>query len=240
MGKYQPFVFQCSWLKWVHSQWCGLWHLRETSPAVIVSETVRFSTTSRARLRVGVCIATRRTLNRRGGFDLDHGMQEQEQSRVRSYQALQQLGHTHNETKEASWIRWPCRSFPEELEDRDTLFGFGHNSECLPLQRRTLTEVSTLKASWLYLMFTIICSRYPYVSHLICNAGVGSFTGINWPKAIWQICTDFMQAVTSPSYFFHTVGDLSVDGLGLIWQCNLFGHFCLVSLFHRHPLDRVN
>jgi 3-keto steroid reductase len=75
----------------------------------------------------------------------------------------------------------------------------------------------------------MICSRYPYVSHLICNAGVASMSGINWPKAIWQLCTDFLGAVTAPGYFYHTFGKLSTDGLGWVWQCNVFGHYCLVS-----------
>jgi 3-keto steroid reductase len=82
-------------------------------------------------------------------------------------------------------------------------------------------------------MSMIICSRYPYVSHLICNAGVANFVGISWPKAIWQVVTDFIGSMTAPIYFLYKDGGTSVDGLGWVWQCNVFGHYCLVSLFYQ-------
>lgn len=40
--------------------------------------------------------------------------------------------------------------------------------------------------------------------------------------------TDFIAAVTTPKYFLQRVGDVSQDGLGLVWQCNVFGHYVLV------------
>ena len=44
------------------------------------------------------------------------------------------------------------------------------------------------------------------------------------------MCTHFVEAVTSPNYFIHsTQGKTTVDGLGWVWQCNFFGHYCLVS-----------
>ncbi|KAH8112222.1 hypothetical protein DFH11DRAFT_1728728 [Phellopilus nigrolimitatus] len=41
-----------------------------------------------------------------------------------------------------------------------------------------------------------IKSKYSYVSHLVCNAGVASFTGYNWILCAKQLCTEFVAAVT--------------------------------------------
>ncbi|KAF8845589.1 NAD(P)-binding protein [Paxillus ammoniavirescens] len=72
-----------------------------------------------------------------------------------------------------------------------------------------------------------ISQTYPYVSHLICNAGVACFAQIDWLQAIWQLSTDFVSAVTTPRYYIQNTGDVSRDGLGWVWQCNVFGHYVL-------------
>lgn len=71
--------------------------------------------------------------------------------------------------------------------------------------------------------------RYPYVSHLICNAGCGAFNGINWPVAIKQCLTHPLVGVTVTEYKRQIPGRMSDDGLGYIWQCNVFSHYALVS-----------
>ena len=69
---------------------------------------------------------------------------------------------------------------------------------------------------------------YPYVSHLICNAGLACFKRIIWPLAFQQLLTNWISAVTTPRYYLQGVGDMSRDGLGWVWQCNVFGHYALV------------
>ncbi|CAE6396440.1 unnamed protein product [Rhizoctonia solani] len=69
--------------------------------------------------------------------------------------------------------------------------------------------------------------EFPYITHLILNAGVGDFVGINWPLAIWEVCTRFKTALTAPGYKIQATGKMSDDGLGWVWQCNVFGHFVL-------------
>lgn len=64
---------------------------------------------------------------------------------------------------------------------------------------------------------------------MVLNAGVGSFTGINWWRAVYEICTSFKTAVTAPSFKLQAVGEMSDDGLGWVWQCNVFGHYALVG-----------
>ncbi|KAF8835829.1 NAD(P)-binding protein [Paxillus ammoniavirescens] len=72
-----------------------------------------------------------------------------------------------------------------------------------------------------------ISQTYPYVSHLICNAGLAGFARIDWPLAIWQLLTDWATATTTARYCLQNTGDVSQDGLGWVWQCNVFGHYVL-------------
>lgn len=51
------------------------------------------------------------------------------------------------------------------------------------------------------------------------------------PRALRQLFLEsFVAGVTTPVYKLQRVGDLSDDGLGCIWQSNLFGHYVLVRL----------
>ncbi|KAF8629352.1 hypothetical protein AX15_003488 [Amanita polypyramis BW_CC] len=85
-----------------------------------------------------------------------------------------------------------------------------------------------------------VVSRYPYVSHLICNAGLASFDRIYWFSAIKQVILHPMNAVTRPTFYLQHKGEESVDGLGWVWQCNFFGHFVLFraieSLLSKSPI----
>lgn len=70
--------------------------------------------------------------------------------------------------------------------------------------------------------------RYPYVTDLICNAGLASFSHIHWPSFIIQLVTEPIVALTKPRFHRENQGELSVDGLGWVWQCNVFAHYCIV------------
>ncbi|KAF8075838.1 hypothetical protein FPV67DRAFT_1469452 [Lyophyllum atratum] len=72
-----------------------------------------------------------------------------------------------------------------------------------------------------------VSTKYPYISRLICNAGVASFACIDWVACFKQLFKEPMNAVTAPAFYFQHQGELSVDGLGWVWQCNLFGHYAL-------------
>ncbi|TFK56202.1 NAD(P)-binding protein [Heliocybe sulcata] len=84
-----------------------------------------------------------------------------------------------------------------------------------------------------------IMQNYPYVSHLICNAGVVDLIGLDWPQAVKEVLTNPVQAVTAPSFYKQSVGQMSDDGLGWVWQCNVFGHYVLyrtlLKSFHSVP-----
>lgn len=78
----------------------------------------------------------------------------------------------------------------------------------------------------------ILCgSRYPYVSHLICNAGAAFFGLVDILGAIRSfIYNGISVSITVPSYKVQSVGLVDKDGLGTIWHSNLFGHYLMVSV----------
>lgn len=80
----------------------------------------------------------------------------------------------------------------------------------------------------------------PKLDVVICNAGIGGWTGINWPLAIWNILRRWKTAVTWPTYKLSGVGWVakpqlpSVDGkaqeeplMGEVFCANFFGHYLL-------------
>ncbi|KAF9224356.1 NAD(P)-binding protein [Gyrodon lividus] len=90
--------------------------------------------------------------------------------------------------------------------------------------------IHTVDLSYIQSVFRFadeISQTYPYVSHLICNAGVACFAQIDWLLAVWYLLTDWVSAVTTPRYYIQSTGDVSQDGLGWVWQCNVFGHYVL-------------
>ncbi|KAH9024502.1 NAD(P)-binding protein [Lactarius pseudohatsudake] len=77
-----------------------------------------------------------------------------------------------------------------------------------------------------------VARTYPYVSHLVCNAGVAPFLRISWPLVFRQFFEDLFQLnlfefVTHPRYNIQRTGIMSDDGLGWAWQCNVFGHYVI-------------
>lgn len=78
----------------------------------------------------------------------------------------------------------------------------------------------------------LVDDRVPYVSHLVCNAGVASFSGMDWLACIKQLLASPMSAITAPGFYLQHTGEISVDNLGWVWQSNVFGHFVLVHFPH--------
>lgn len=75
----------------------------------------------------------------------------------------------------------------------------------------------------------LVRSRYPYVTHLVLNAGSSSWIGMNYLHATWMTLTSFRHAVTWPAYKMQRAGDKSDDGFGWVWQCNVGAHYVLVK-----------
>ena len=81
--------------------------------------------------------------------------------------------------------------------------------------------------------------RYPYVSHLVCNAGVAPFLRISWPLFLQQFLQDTcrlkpFEFAVHPRFNIQRTSIMSEDGLGWAWQCNVFGHYIIVR-FISHP-----
>lgn len=92
-----------------------------------------------------------------------------------------------------------------------------------------------------------LCKRLrqttPKLDAVICNAGIGGWTDLNWPLAVWKILTDWKSAVTFPTFKLSAVGwrakpqipSSSGEGgkkveeppLGEVFCANFFGHYLL-------------
>lgn len=58
-----------------------------------------------------------------------------------------------------------------------------------------------------------------------------------------------MAAMTTPKFYTQSWGELSQDGYGFTWQCNVFGHYTLVRMhyftqrlmlnIHVHTVPRI-
>lgn len=68
---------------------------------------------------------------------------------------------------------------------------------------------------------------YPYVSHLICNAGVATYKHLDIGIFLMQCLESPLKAVQYPAFNVQKAGVTSGDGLGFVWQCNVFGHYVL-------------
>ncbi|CUM68500.1 uncharacterized protein PRCAT00006225001 [Priceomyces carsonii] len=70
--------------------------------------------------------------------------------------------------------------------------------------------------------------KYSRIDYLFINAAQGVYSGINWPQAFVEIFKNPVEGVTNPTYKTQRVGVKSSDGLGLVFQANVFGPFYLV------------
>ncbi len=101
--------------------------------------------------------------------------------------------------------------------------------------KSVFTFTTAIKTKCVHSRFVFRCletnrCRYPYVSHIVCNAGVVSLTGYYWWMATKQCCTEPIVALTSPLFKLQAIGERSVNDVGYVFQCNVFGHYVLVSL----------
>ncbi|TRM68592.1 hypothetical protein BD626DRAFT_482223 [Schizophyllum amplum] len=90
-------------------------------------------------------------------------------------------------------------------------------------------DLGSLKS--VFTLARVLRERYPYISHLILNAGVASFRSIDYLAVARQLFTRGpLDVVTHPDFNIENVGETSADGLGWVWQCNVFGHYVLARL----------
>ncbi|RMZ86390.1 hypothetical protein DV736_g6384, partial [Chaetothyriales sp. CBS 134916] len=86
----------------------------------------------------------------------------------------------------------------------------------------------------------LLASDLPHLDAVICNAGIGGWTGLNWPLAVWTVMLDIRRATTWPEYKLGAVGLLAKPQLpstttmaagerplGEVFCANVFGHYML-------------
>ncbi|KKK21557.1 hypothetical protein ARAM_006475 [Aspergillus rambellii] len=87
---------------------------------------------------------------------------------------------------------------------------------------------------------------FPKLDAIVLNAGIGGWTGIDWPAAIWGVATDLIHQVSWPSYKIAPLGMITEPQtrlsdqeprLGAVFCANVFGHYMLahnvMPLLHR-------
>ncbi|KAK7471222.1 3-keto-steroid reductase [Stygiomarasmius scandens] len=126
------------------------------------------------------------------------------------------------------------RSFDAHVERLKRREGYtGHAERFRKNVRVEIHEVNLAMISSISSFVEELKANYPYVSHLIFNAGVAPFCGMDWVKLFKQMTMSPMQAITAPKFYKQTWGERSLDGYGWVWQCNVFGHYFMVCFLHR-------
>lgn len=90
-----------------------------------------------------------------------------------------------------------------------------------------------------------LLDRGQRIDVLILNAGIGGWSGLNWPLAVWSVLTDWVQGTTYPTYKLGYTGNVTkrqtvaIDGedaskqepaLGETFTANVFGHYMLAHM----------
>ncbi|CAG8487818.1 10739_t:CDS:2 [Diversispora eburnea] len=70
------------------------------------------------------------------------------------------------------------------------------------------------------------------VNLLFCNAGILSCVYVDWWVIPYQLISNPKELFTDTKLIVQPVGNLTEEGLGETFACNIFGHYVMVSLFY--------
>lgn len=70
--------------------------------------------------------------------------------------------------------------------------------------------------------------KFKHIDYVFINASQGAYSGIDWVGACKSIATNLLDAVTFPTYKIQRVGVKSGDGMGLVFQGNVFGPYYFI------------
>ena len=87
----------------------------------------------------------------------------------------------------------------------------------------------------------LVASDIPYLNSVVLNAGIGGWSGLDWPAAVRTVLADIRRATTWPTFKLGVVGltakpqfPLLSDGkafeepaLAEVFTANVFGHYML-------------
>ncbi|EXJ81862.1 hypothetical protein A1O1_07927 [Capronia coronata CBS 617.96] len=121
-----------------------------------------------------------------------------------------------------------------------------HNSSSPKSDRRVyfrpenveLTSLLSVRA----LSRKLLASDIPQLNAIVVNAGIGGWSGVNWPLTIWKVLTSIRQSTTWPTFKLGLVGLVTPPQLppresgaprnepvlGELFCANVFGHYMLV------------
>ncbi|CEP63239.1 3-keto-steroid reductase LALA0_S07e05622g [Lachancea lanzarotensis] len=71
--------------------------------------------------------------------------------------------------------------------------------------------------------------QYKEIHYFFVNAAQGVYEGIDWIGAVKEVVRNPIDAVTNPTYKLQRIGVKSADGLGLVFQANVFGPYYLIQ-----------
>ena len=71
-------------------------------------------------------------------------------------------------------------------------------------------------------------NNYQEINYFYVNAAQGVYDGIDWFGAVKEVCSNPIKAVTYPTYKIQKIGIKSKDGMGLVFQANVFGPYYLI------------
>lgn len=70
---------------------------------------------------------------------------------------------------------------------------------------------------------------YKEIHYFFVNAAQGVYDGIDWIGAVKEVISNPLEAVTNPTYKIQRIGVKSKDGMGLVFQANVFGPYYLIQ-----------
>ncbi|KAH7103040.1 NAD(P)-binding protein [Auriculariales sp. MPI-PUGE-AT-0066] len=74
-----------------------------------------------------------------------------------------------------------------------------------------------------------VSANYPYVTHIVMNAAMANFIGINWLKVPGEILTKGYVAFYRPRFTIQSVSTITSDGLGAVWVSNVLSAYTIVE-----------
>ncbi|EXJ70801.1 uncharacterized protein A1O5_05791 [Cladophialophora psammophila CBS 110553] len=99
-----------------------------------------------------------------------------------------------------------------------------------------LTSLLSIRA----LSRKLLASDLPHLNAIVLNAGIGGWSGLDWPLTLWTVLTSIRQATTWPTFKLGLVGLVTKPQfsqgtcageepiLGEVFCANVFGHYMLV------------
>ncbi|CCE62260.1 hypothetical protein TPHA_0C01040 [Tetrapisispora phaffii CBS 4417] len=135
-----------------------------------------------------------------------------------------------------------------EKEDPNINLTIVVTSRTLPRVRETIDEIkkfveklnrpADVDYDYLLVDFTNMISvlnayndlkKYKAIHYFFANSALALNEGIDWVAATKQSLTAPLEAVTSPNYRIQKVGVKSKDGMGMVFQANVFGPYYLIQ-----------